>query len=115
MEKPAEFNIRHADRHAAVALAGDWTANTLGDAPQRLAQAVSGRGELAWDIRKVRRLDTAGAYALLRAVGPGFDLAKVHARPESRRLLELVGHAARIEHVPTIRPRGFHELTVRIG
>lgn len=115
MEKPADFSVQNTDRHAAVTLVGNWTADTLGDAPRRLAEAVRGQGELAVDIRKVGRLDTAGAYALLRAAGPNLDLAKVQARPESRRLLELVSHAAREKPVTTRPPRGFHELIVRIG
>ena len=115
MQNAADFKVSTAERHPSVALNGDWTANTLGDAPKRLEQAVAGRPGASVDIRKVQRLDTAGAFALLRAVGTDFDLSKIHARPESLRLLELVERAARVEHIPTIRPRGFHELTVRIG
>src|SRR2546423_1063805 len=115
MEKPADFSIRTAERQATVALAGDWTAATLGDAPQRLGQAVRHRDELAVDIRRVRGLDTAGAFALLRVLGPDYDLGTIHARPESRRLLDLVGAATRVKPVIVPRPRGFHEMTVRIG
>ncbi|WP_372786573.1 ABC transporter permease [Phenylobacterium sp.] len=115
MEKPAEFNMRGAGERPTVALSGDWTANNLGDAPTRLAQAVKVRGDVAVDIRKVRRLDTAGAYAVIRAVGHDYDLKTVQARPESERLLELVGAAVRVEPVTVRQPRGFHELTVRIG
>ncbi|HEX5263661.1 MAG TPA: ABC transporter permease, partial [Phenylobacterium sp.] len=63
----------------------------------------------------VRRLDTAGAFALVRAAGPNFDLKTVLARPENERLLELVGAATRVKPVLAHPPRGFHELTVRIG
>jgi phospholipid/cholesterol/gamma-HCH transport system permease protein len=115
VEKPAEFSVRSASERPTVALKGDWTANNLGDAPLRLAQAVSSHSHAAIDIRRIGRLDTAGAYALIRAVGHDYDLTKVHARPESARLLELVGHALRAESVPSREPRGFHEMTVRIG
>src|SRR6185503_2537669 len=92
-----------------------WTANNLGDVAARLALAVEDGGQVAVDIRKVSRLDTAGAYALVRAVGQDYDLKTVLARPESERLLELVGAAVRVEPVTARPPGGFHELTVRIG
>jgi len=115
MEKPAEFSVSGAAESASVVLSGDWTANNLGDAPARLARELAGRKNLPWDIRRVRRLDTAGAYALIRAAGDGFDLAKVKARPESQRLLELVGAAVKTPPVIREEPKGFHELTVRLG
>jgi phospholipid/cholesterol/gamma-HCH transport system permease protein len=115
MEKPADFRVRTAERHVTVSLGGDWTTDALGDAPQRLAQAVRGQPEMGVDIRRVRRLDTAGAYALLRALGTDVHLAQIHARPESRRLLHLVAAATAVKPVITVRPRGFHEMTVRIG
>ena len=86
MEKPAEFSVRTAGERPTVALSGDWTANNLGDVAARLARAVKDGGHVAVDIRKVRRLDTAGAYALVRAVGHDYDLKTVLARPESERL-----------------------------
>ena len=115
MEKKAEFSIRSESAGSTAVLAGDWTADSLGDAPARLAQTLKASGEVGVDIRKVRRLDTAGAYALVRAVGHDYDLKKVQARPESERLLELVGAAVHIQPVTVAPPRGFHELTVRIG
>jgi phospholipid/cholesterol/gamma-HCH transport system permease protein len=115
VEKPAEFSVKSGGDGPTVVLVGDWTANNLGDAPVRLAQAVKDRGDAAIDIRKVRRLDTAGAYGLIRALGHDFDLKTVKARPESERLLELVGAAVHVQPVTVPPPRGFHELTVRIG
>ncbi|MDB5427500.1 MAG: transporter, permease protein [Phenylobacterium sp.] len=115
MEKPAEFSVQAAGERPTVVLSGDWTANNLGDAPARLAEALTGHGDVVADIRKVRRLDTAGAYGLVRALGHDFDLKTVLARPESERLLELVGHAVHAQTVKVQPPRGFHELTVRIG
>ncbi len=115
MEKPAEFSLKGAADSASVVLSGDWTANNLGDAPAALVRDLGGRRDLAWDITRVRRLDTAGAYAVIRAAGEGFDLAKVKARPESQRLMELVFTAVKAEPVVHKQPKGFHELTVRIG
>ena len=115
MEKPADFSLRRESARPTVVLTGDWTANALGEAPARLAQALRPEHDLAVDIRKVRRLDTAGAYALVRALGHDYDLTTVRARPESERLLELVGAAVHVQPTGVPPPRGFHELTVRIG
>lgn len=115
MEKPAEFSVKSGGQRPTVTLEGNWTANHLGDAPARLAQVLGSHGDIAVDMREVRRLDTAGAYALIRAVGPEFDLKQVQARPESERLLVLVGAAVQVEPVVARPPRGFHEMTVRIG
>ena len=115
MEKPAEFSVQATGERPTVVLSGDWTANKLGDAPARLALVVKEHGDVALDIRKVRRLDTAGAYGLVRAVGHDYDLKTVQARAESERLLELVGAAVHVQPVTVRPPRGFHELTVRIG
>jgi phospholipid/cholesterol/gamma-HCH transport system permease protein len=115
VDTSAEFTVRRGGDRPTVALTGDWTANSLGDAPARLAQAIPSDHPVGVDIRKVRRLDTAGAYALIRAIGRDFDLKAVQARPESARLLELVGAAVRVEPVAVQPPRGFHEMTVRIG
>jgi len=115
MEKPAEFSLRDETGASTLMLQGDWTANTLGDAPARLGAELGGRTGVTIDISKVGRLDTAGAYALIRAAGEGFDLGRVKGRPESLRLLEMVGNAAHAEPVIAAEPKGFHEFTVRLG
>lgn len=115
METSAEFSVKGGSDQQSVALSGDWTANTLTDAPARLAQALTSHGQVAVDIRKVRRLDTAGAYALVRALPRDFDLKTIQARPESARLLELVGAAVHVRPVSAARRGSFHELTVRVG
>ncbi len=114
MQTAADFSVKRSGERPTVALTGDWTANSLGDAAPRLAQALKGDA-LSVDMRKVRRLDTAGAYAVIRAIGPDIDPKAVQARPEAARLLELVSAAVRVEPVTVRPPRGFHELTVRIG
>lgn len=115
METEADFSVDGAGERPGVSLTGDWTAQCLGDAPSRLAETLRARAGAPIDMRQVGRLDTAGAYALIRAVGADFDLKAVRARPESARLLELVGTAIHVKPVTVRPPRGFHELTVRIG
>jgi phospholipid/cholesterol/gamma-HCH transport system permease protein len=115
MARSAEFSMAGGAEDSAVVLSGDWTANNLGDAPTRLAHELTGHRNRKIDLSKVHRLDTAGAYALIRANGDHFDLGRVEARPESLRLLELVAAAVQTKPVVKKEPRGFHELTVRIG
>ena len=114
MERPAEFSTRKEAEGAVLSLTGDWTADSLAQAPKALGQAASGE-TVGLDLRKVRRLDTAGAYAIIRAFGAHLDLGKIQARPESLRLMQLVSSAVE-EKAPVVsHPRTFHDLTVRIG
>ncbi|ACG78439.1 ABC transporter, permease protein [Phenylobacterium zucineum HLK1] len=115
MERPAEFTLQPATDRPTVALTGDWTARALGGAGTALAEALDGLTNIAIDLSGVRRLDTAGAYAVVRAAGPAFDASKVEARPEVRRLLEVVDEAARIQPAVRQEPKGFHDLTIRVG
>ncbi|MDB5468179.1 MAG: transporter, permease protein [Phenylobacterium sp.] len=115
MERPADFSLRTAAERPTVVLAGDWTANGVGEAGSALAEALSDVGEFVLDMRRVRRLDTAGAYAVIRAARDSFDLSKVKARPETLRLLQLVADARQVEPVVREEPRDFHDLTIRIG
>jgi phospholipid/cholesterol/gamma-HCH transport system permease protein len=116
METPADFSLRTTDDRAVVALSGDWTASHIGEAASGLRVALTDRPAPFFDLRRVRRMDTAGAYAVVRTAGVNFDLKSVKARPETLRLLELVVDAVTRESpTPIRRPRGFHHLTIRIG
>ncbi|TAJ70827.1 MAG: ABC transporter permease [Phenylobacterium sp.] len=115
MEKPADFQMQAATDRPTVVLSGDWTTNLLGGVGDALAQELRGRQGVTFDLTQVRRMDTAGAYAAIRAVGRDFSLERVNARPETRRLLELVDNAVRVEPVVRKEPKGFHNLTIRIG
>ncbi len=115
MERPAEFRLRAGADQTTAVLAGDWTANQLGEAGRELTAKLSGRTDVIFDMSRVRRMDTAGAYAVLRGAGPDLDVAAVQARPETLRLLELVGNAVKVEKPAVPRPKGFHDLTVRLG
>jgi phospholipid/cholesterol/gamma-HCH transport system permease protein len=115
MEKPAEFQMQAATDRPVAMLSGDWTTNLLNGVGDALGHELRGRRDVTLDLTRVRRMDTAGAFAVIRAVGADFDLGQVVARPESKRLLELVDNAVRVEPVVRPQPRGFHELTIRIG
>jgi phospholipid/cholesterol/gamma-HCH transport system permease protein len=115
MESPAEFRIEPGAEGPTVALTGDWTADGMGSAAGALRRDLGRQRNVGFDLTDVRRLDTAGAFAMIRAVGDGFDLDRVQARPETLRLVGLVLHAARMKPLARPQPRGFQELTIRIG
>jgi len=100
----------------AVQLSGEWTGAEATTAAERLGGIVAGRPVQSLDLMQVDRLDTAGAYGLFRATGGRLDSSRIQARPETLRLMELVSKAAASQKRPlVVPPRGFHELTIRIG
>ena len=115
MERPADFTVKDARDQGVIELTGDWTAALIGPAASGLRDELAGRSSVHLDLTQVGRMDTAGAYAVIQAAGDRFDAAKVKARPETQRLIELVSQAAVVKPPPTVKPRGFHELTIRIG
>lgn len=115
MEKPAEFNVAKAEGQVTAVLQGDWTATQLGDAGLQLEKDLRGVDGEFLDMRKVRRLDTAGAYAVVRAAGDDYDLSRVQARKEHLKLITLVAETRRRPPVISREPRNFLDLTIRIG
>lgn len=115
MERPADFTVRDARHQGVIELTGDWTAAQIGPAASGLRDELAGRAAVDLDLTKIGRMDTAGAYAVIQASGAKYDAARVKARPETLRLIELVSHAALPKPAPKAKPRGFHELTIRIG
>ena len=115
MERPADFSVMETDGGRRAVLSGDWTATAAGDAVSRLVAAVRSEPLSGIDLTSVRRLDTAGAYGILRAVADHSVADHIDARPETHRLLELVAAAARNKPAKRQEPRGFYELAIRTG
>jgi phospholipid/cholesterol/gamma-HCH transport system permease protein len=115
MDSPADYKIEPGPDGPTASLSGSWTADRLGAAAQGLSRDLSGERRVTFDLTGVERLDTAGAYGVIRAAGPAFDLDRIKSRPETLRLMKLVGEAARAKVVPRPGPTGFHELTIRVG
>jgi phospholipid/cholesterol/gamma-HCH transport system permease protein len=111
----ADFSLVDRDGGPVARLSGDWTAHCLGKAGQRLADAVRDKSDIAVDMTGIKRCDTAGAYAVLRAVNAGADKAKLDARPETQRLLDLVADAVKREPEPHLVRRGFVDIMDRLG
>ncbi|MBP7703967.1 MAG: ABC transporter permease [Caulobacter sp.] len=100
MTKPADFDLLHGGNGATARLTGDWTADSLGDAGPRLADILDGADATNLDLTAIRRCDTAGAYAIVRALGGECRKDRVTARPETERLLNLVAEAIKAEPIP---------------
>lgn len=115
MDRPAEFSVEDADGGARLRLSGDWTAPSLGDAEARLGEAVAeSSGKVAVDMTGVRRCDTAGAYAVLHAVGGRQDVS-VESRDNHKRLLSLVDETLKAQPRRRRKSQGFFELLERLG
>src|SRR5688572_30284768 len=87
----AAFQILTGPTGPTVALSGDWTSLTLDEQAIGLRDAMSGvHGSPRLDLADLGRLDTAGAYAILRAIHPVGAPAGAEARSDVTRLFELV-------------------------
>lgn len=114
MDAGADFSVEPRAEGAVAVLSGDWTALTLEGAGVRLAHALY-RGEVdELDLSGIGRCDTAGAYAVVKAAGQA-RLARAKARPETRRLLDLVAAAAKVKQPPRRERLGLMDLVARIG
>ncbi len=99
----------------AVLCTGDWTAVRMGEANERLSNALNGLQGVTIDLRQIGRCDTAGAYGLLKAAAVAREAPKFVTRPEVERLLELVERAIKAEPTPHVVHRSFVDLFDRIG
>ena len=64
IRSPARFTVEPSGRGVRVALAGDWTATALAQAPEHLVAALADRTVEALDVRALQRIDTAGVFVL---------------------------------------------------
>jgi phospholipid/cholesterol/gamma-HCH transport system permease protein len=110
MSAPAAFEIRRSQAGAVVSLSGDWTAQTLGRAGDRLRKDAPQEASL--DLSNLDRFDTAGAYALISA---GISADKVQGREDVTRLMALVGKPVKAEERGKAKPRSAYAMLVRSG
>lgn len=115
MSKPADFKVQQGDDGATVVLTGDWTAEGMGDADNRLIDLLHGAKALTVDLTSIGRCDTAGAFAVLKATDGRAVQSEILARPGTRRLLDLVAAAVEAEPTPHVQQHGLYDLFVRVG
>jgi phospholipid/cholesterol/gamma-HCH transport system permease protein len=115
MEQPAEFRVTQSPEGTIVALTGKWSGSGVDAAGRDLAKSLATVGPFGLDLSGVERMDTTAAYLLIRAAGDRLDLPATQGRPEVKRLLELVSKATDARFKEKLPPRGFHEMTIRIG
>src|SRR4249919_1256784 len=67
----ATFTIQRDKDGQTLAIQGDWSSLTLGSEALELPGAIAGaRGPTRLDLSKAGRIDTAGAYLILKAALP---------------------------------------------
>jgi phospholipid/cholesterol/gamma-HCH transport system permease protein len=115
MDSAADFSLSREGAGMAVLCTGDWTAVRMGEANERLSNALNGLQGVTIDLRQIGRCDTAGAYGLLKAAAVAREAPKFVTRPEVERLLELVERAIKAEPTPHVVHRSFVDLFDRIG
>lgn len=108
------FTIREEGGGRTLALAGDWSSLTLGDNATSLGDAMAGAtGKTRLDLTNIGHLDTAGAYAILRAVLP--TLAPSPMPREAERLFTLVRPAVEEGVAPTQEETWLVKFVSRVG
>ena len=115
MTEPAAFSVGPRDDGTEAVLTGSWTATGMGTADDRLREALSGAPRVQIDLTGAQRLDTAGAYAVLKAGDADHRPAVFLARPEVNRLLDLVDRGVKAEGTPVVQRRSVVDLFGRIG
>ena len=115
MSLRADFRLEEAEGTCRIIASGDWTSVDLGMAGSRLLQAVQAAPGAIIDLSEVARLDTAGALAVVRALGGQMAPERLSGRPATLHLLALVADAAALEKPAAPVHRPFHELVERVG
>jgi phospholipid/cholesterol/gamma-HCH transport system permease protein len=115
MAAPADFHFETRDRGATAVLTGDWTADTLAQAGQGLSGALKAESTSLLDLSDVGRIDTAGALAIIEAVGGKPDPNAVKASPQVARLLALVAQGVRPPAPPRRTSYSFVAMMERLG
>jgi phospholipid/cholesterol/gamma-HCH transport system permease protein len=112
----ADFRLERAADRLRLVASGDWTDQGLGDIGPRLDAALAKDAAAQIDLSGVGRLDTVGALALARALGPDAKSDRLIGRPETLRLVGLVLDArSALKDTPEPMPRPFKNMVERLG
>lgn len=87
----AHYELRQSGEGLCLALGGDWTAFGLGNLPAEILRSLAdGPRPKALNVQGLGRVDSAGALALVQALGSTAPL-EASDRQDLRRLANLVG------------------------
>lgn len=115
MDQAADFHLQDTPSGKAAVLTGAWTAVDMGQASERLGEALKGGGDISIDLSQIGRCDTTGAWGVLRAAEVSGDAGPIIAPPAIERLLDMVRQAIKAEPTPVIRRRTLDDFFERIG
>jgi phospholipid/cholesterol/gamma-HCH transport system permease protein len=87
------FSEADASPAGEFRLAGDWCGAQVQEIGDALIRSVRAAPASTLDLTEVRRMDIAGAWAVLRALGAEREIGRIKARPEHLRLLYMVASA----------------------
>lgn len=108
----AQYQILSGPSGSTLALSGDWTSLTLTEEAVGLPAALRGAAARpTLDMADLGRLDTAGAYAILRAV----DATPAPGRPDVERLFALVRPTLEPAEAAERHSSWLHRLLDQIG
>ena len=115
MDEAAGYRIENAGGAKRALLTGDWTAVHLGGAPDRLSADLHAAQGATIDLTNVGRVDTSGAWSMLRATDAKADSDSFIASPELKKLLAMVQKATEAEPTPVARRNALRVFFERIG
>jgi phospholipid/cholesterol/gamma-HCH transport system permease protein len=99
----------------AFQLSGDWCGAPVQAIGDTLIATVRPEPAARLDLNGVRRMDIAGALAILRALGAEPDLARVSGRDDHLRLLDMVAKADASRPKRKTGPGPFRAFLERLG
>jgi phospholipid/cholesterol/gamma-HCH transport system permease protein len=115
MNAAADFRLEESDGRTLAVLTGDWTAVDMGEANERLGEALRGARAVTLDLSAVRRCDTSGVYGALQAATSDGRKPDLIASAGVKRLFDPVESAIPHTAAPPKTSRGVFELFERIG
>ena len=115
MIDPADFHFEDSDSGKVAVPTGDWTADTVGAAGRSFGRALGREGAKTLDLSRVGRVDTAGAFTILEAMGGKPDVGAMNASPRVTGLLKLVADGIRPDPPIQRKSGSFIDMMDRLG
>lgn len=111
----ARYELRQSGEGLCLAIGGDWTAFGLGNLPTEIMRSLTeGSRPKALDVQSLGHVDSAGALALVEALGSTAPL-EASDRQDLRRLADLVGAPSEARQVTEPAASAINTFFARIG